>query len=50
MAQGDEYSQKVLLEHMATTMAQNRNLHSGYMAIYKKRFDTYRQIATMGKR
>ena len=50
MAQNDEYSDKVILEHMTTGMAKNRNLHSGYMAIYKKRFDTYRQIATMGKR
>ena len=50
MAQNNEYSKKVLLEHMSTTMARNRNLQSGYMAIYKKRFDTYRQIATMGKR
>ena len=44
------YAQKVLLEHMSSSMARNRNLQASYLSIYKKKFDTYRQIATMGKR
>ncbi len=45
-----ELREKVLLEHMSSSMARNRNLQASYLTIYKKRFDTYRQIATMGKR
>ena len=44
------YAEKVLLEHMSSSMARNRNLQSSYLSLYKKKFDTYRQIATMGKR
>lgn len=44
------YANKVLLEHMTASMATNRNLQASYLALYKKRIDTYRQIATMGKR
>lgn len=50
MPVGGTYSEKVLLEHMTSMMARNRNLHASYLTLYKKRFDTYRQIATMGKR
>ena len=46
----DEYTKKVLLEHMTASMARNRNIQSAYHALYKKRMDTYRQIATMGKK
>ena len=45
-----ELREKVLLEHMSSSMARNRNLQASYLSLYKKRFDTYRQIATMGKR
>ncbi|MAQ63809.1 hypothetical protein CL647_02535 [bacterium] len=45
-----ELRKKVLLEHMSASMAKNRNLQASYLTLYKKRFDTYRQIATMGKR
>ena len=45
-----ELREKVLLEHMSSSMARNRNLQASYLTIYKKRFDSYRQIATMGKR
>ncbi len=45
-----ELREKVLLEHMSSSMARNRNLQASYLTIYKKRFDTYRQIGTMGKR
>ncbi len=45
-----ELRKKVILEHMTASMAKNRNLQASYLTLYKKRFDTYRQIATMGKR
>ena len=50
MSPDSQYSGKVLLEHMSTSLARNRNYNSAYISIYKKRLDTYRQIATMGKR
>ena len=46
----EELREKVLLEHMSSSMARNRNLQASYLTLYKKRFDTYKQIATMGKR
>ena len=45
-----EYFQKVLLEHMTTSMARNRNEYAAYLALYKKKFEIYRQVATMGKK
>ena len=45
-----EYFQKALIEHLTTSMAINKNVQASYLSIYKKKFDTYRQIATMGKR
>ena len=50
MSPDNQYSGKVLLEHMSTSLARNRNFNSAYISLYKKRLDTYRQIATMGKR
>lgn len=48
--ENDEMFQKVLLEHMATNMARNRNKHNAYLLIYKKRFEIYRQVASLGKK
>ena len=45
-----EYFKKALLEHLSASMAINKNVQASYLSIYKKKFDTYRQIATMGKR
>jgi flagellar basal body rod protein FlgB len=45
-----EYFKKALLEHLSASMAFNKNVQASYLSIYKKKFDTYRQIATMGKR
>ena len=45
-----EYFKKALLEHLSASMAHNKNVQASYLSIYKKKFDTYRQIATMGKR
>ena len=46
----DEMFQKVLLEQMTTNMARNRNRQNAYISIYKKRFEIYRQVATLGKK
>ncbi|RAP28745.1 hypothetical protein DID76_04445 [Candidatus Marinamargulisbacteria bacterium SCGC AG-414-C22] len=45
-----EYFRKVLLEHMTTNMARNRNKHNAYLLLYKKKFEIYRQVATLGKK
>ena len=45
-----EYFQKVLLEHMSTSLARNRNFHAAYLGLYKKKFEIYRQVATLGKK
>lgn len=45
-----EYFKKALLEHLSATMAVNKNVQASYLSLYKKKFDTYRQIATMGKK
>jgi len=48
--ENDEMFQRVLLEHMTTNMARNRNKHNAYLLIYKKRFEVYRQVASLGKK
>ena len=48
--ENDEMFKKVLLEHMTTNMARNRNKHNAYLLIYKKRFEVYRQVASLGKK
>ena len=45
-----EYFKKALLEHLSASMAVNKNVQASYLSLYKKKFDTYRQIATMGKK
>jgi hypothetical protein len=50
MALNNGFSEKVLLEHMTSLMAKNRNIQASYLTLYKKRFDTYRQIVTAGKK
>ncbi|RAP28740.1 hypothetical protein DID78_04705 [Candidatus Marinamargulisbacteria bacterium SCGC AG-343-D04] len=45
-----EYFQKVLIEHMSTSLARNRNFHAAYLSLYKKKFEIYRQVATLGKK
>ena len=47
---GSEYFTKVLVEHMSTKMAQNARRQAAYYALYKKKIDNFRQVATMGKR
>ena len=48
--QDSEFFKKALLEHMTTAMARNRLSHSMCLALYKKKFDIYRQVATLGKK
>tara|TARA_B100001248_G_C27156801_1_gene351601 strand:- start:200 stop:592 length:393 start_codon:yes stop_codon:yes gene_type:complete len=48
--ENEEMFKKVLLEHMTTNMARNRNKHNAYLLIYKKRFEVYRQVASLGKK
>ena len=45
-----EYFSKVLIEHMATNMARNRSKYTAYHALYKKKFEIYRNIASGGKK
>lgn len=45
-----EYFAKVVVEHMSSKMAINRSRQSAYQALYKKMFDNYRQVATLGKK
>ena len=45
-----EYFRKVLLEHMTTNMARNRNKHQALLLLYKKKFENYRMVATLGKK
>lgn len=45
-----QYFQKVLLEHMSSSLARNRNHHAAYLALYKKKFEIYRQVASLGKK
>lgn len=47
---GSDYFQKVLLEHMTANMARNRNKHSAYLLLYKKKFEIYKMVATLGKK
>jgi len=48
--ENQDHFEKVVLEHMTASMARNRNLYSGYLALYKKKFEIYKQVATMGKK
>lgn len=48
--ENSEYFAKVVVEHMSSKMAINRSRQSAYQALYKKMFDNYRQVATMGKK
>ena len=45
-----KYFTKVLIEHMATNMARNKADHNAYVSLYKKKFEIYRQAATLGKK
>ena len=47
---GSEYFSKVLIEHIASKMASNGRRHMALYALYKKKIDYYKQIATMGKK
>jgi hypothetical protein len=46
----EDHFEKVVLEHMTASMGRNKNLHSGYLALYKKRFEIYKTVVTAGKK
>ena len=48
--ENSEYFSKIVVEHMSSKMAINRSRQSAYQALYKKMFDNYRQVVTMGKK
>jgi flagellar basal body rod protein FlgB len=50
MPPGEDYTSKVIIEHMMAKMSENSRKQSGYMALYKKKFDNWRQVVTLGKR
>lgn len=45
-----EYFSKIIVEHMSSRMAVNRTRQQAYYALYKKMFDNYKQVATLGKK
>ncbi len=45
-----EYFTKVIVEHMSSKMAINRGRQTAYYGLYKKMFDNYKQVATLGKK
>ena len=48
--ENSEYFSKIVVEHMSSKMAINRSRQAAYQALYKKMFENYRQVATMGKK
>jgi len=48
--ENSEYFSKIVVEHMSSKMAINRGRQAAYQALYKKMFDNYRQVVTMGKK
>jgi hypothetical protein len=48
--ENSEYFAKVVVEHMSAKMAVNRGRQQAYYALYKKMFDNYRQVVTLGKK
>jgi hypothetical protein len=45
-----EYFTKVIIEHITSKMAMNRGHQSAYYALYRKKFDNWRQIVSLGKK
>lgn len=45
-----KYFQKVIVEHMTTRLADNSKRHAAYYALYRKKFENYKQVATFGKK
>ncbi len=45
-----EYFSKVVIEHMSSKMALNRVRQAALFALYKKKFDNYRQVVSLGKK
>jgi len=46
----NSYTEKVMIDHMAAKIVENNSKRSGYVAIYKKRLENLRMIATLGKK
>ncbi|RAP33537.1 hypothetical protein DID75_01870 [Candidatus Marinamargulisbacteria bacterium SCGC AG-410-N11] len=45
-----DYFSKVLIEHMTTKMARNSRRQAAFYAIYRKKIDIYKQVASLGKK
>lgn len=45
-----DYFTKVMIEHITTKMAINRGRQSAFYALYRKKFDNWRQIVSLGKK
>lgn len=45
-----DYFTKVIVEHITTKMAINRGRQSAFYALYRKKFDNWRQIVSLGKK
>lgn len=46
----EQYFGRVVVEHMMTKMSQNSKRQAALYALYRKRLDNYRQVATLGKK
>lgn len=44
------YTNKVMIDHMAAKIVENNSKRSGYVALYKKRLENLRMVATLGKK
>jgi len=45
-----EYFTKVIIEHITSKMAMNRGRQSAFYALYRKKFDNWRQVVSLGKK
>ena len=46
----EQFFGRVVVEHMMTKMSQNSKRQAALYALYRKRLDNYRQVATLGKK
>lgn len=46
----ERYFSKVVIEHIMTKMTENKVRYTALYALYKKKLDNWRQVATLGKR